>query len=232
MKCTRTLATVAFAALASPAPTSAQPAPPPRTITVTATGEVRATPDVAHVSAGVVTEAQAAQEALAANTKLMSKVIAAIKASGVQASDIQTSNLDVSPRYSSPRDGGEAKLTGYSVRNQVRFTYRTLTTLGDALDKIVAAGANQMHGISFDVTNPDALLDDARKAAIAKATARAELYAKAANATLGDVLTIDETPQASHGPYPRQRGMMASAVPIESGTETLGVNVTVTFALK
>lgn len=232
MKRTRTLATVAFAALATPATTSAQPAPPQRTITVTATGEVRATPDVAHVSAGVVTEAPAAQDALGANGKLMTKVIASIKASGVQASDIQTSNLDISPRYSAPRDGAEPRLTGYSVRNQVRFTYRTLATLGDALDKLVAAGANQMHGISFEVTNADALLDDARKAAVAKATARAQLYAKAANATLGDVLTIDETPQASHGPYPRQRGMMASAVPVESGAETLAVNVTVTFALK
>jgi uncharacterized protein YggE len=114
----------------------------------------------------------------------------------------------------------------------VRFRYGDIEGLGAVLDKLVSAGANQMHGISFEVSNPEELLDSARKKAMAVAFQRAGLYAKAARAELGDVLSIEEAVSGGPGPYVRTRAASSMAVPIEAGSQMLSVTATVTFALK
>ena len=221
-----------FAANTAPAQTAAGPASNARTIRISATGEVTAIPDIARISAGVVTEAPAAKDALAANSATTAKVIAALKSAGIAAKDIQTSSITVSPRYSSYRASKPQTLIGFRVLNQVRFTHHKITALGDVLDKLVQSGANQISGISFAVSDAEKLLDAARKNAMEKAFRRAELYASAARAKLGDVLQINENVRAQPSPYPRVRSSASAApVPVEVGSQTLSVSVNVTFAL-
>ena len=90
-------------------------------------------------------------------------------------------------------DNGQApKLVGYDVSNNVTVTVRKVDNLGALLDKLVQAGSNQINGISFDVSKPEAALDEARKLATADATRKAKLYAEAMGVELGNVMSISE----------------------------------------
>ena len=60
------------------------------------------------------------------------------------------------------------------------------------IDALVGAGANEIGGINFMVTQASKALDEARAKAIADARRKAEIYAKAAGVTLGEPISITE----------------------------------------
>jgi len=205
---------------------------PRRSITVTASGSVSAEPDRARITTGVSADGTTAQDALSANSGAMKKVIDELKASGIDAKDIQTASFRVEPRYTRPIEGQAPKIDGYSVTNEVQIVVHDLDKLGDILDRLVTAGANQTAGLNFEVSKAETLLDEARKEAVANARRRAELYAAAAGAEVGEVLTITEG-GGMEPPRPVfSRAMKAQSAPIERGTETLEASVTITWKLK
>jgi len=204
-----------------------------RTVSVSASGSVAAEPDIAHIQAGVATEAETARDAIARNNAVMAKLIEGLKAAGIAARDIQTTMLHVEPRYSQPKDGRPGTISGYRVINQVRLTVREVKRLGDILDQAIALGANQINSIGFDIASAETLKDEARKQAMANAKRRAELYASAAGVQLGQVLRISESVQeAVSRSMGREQAMAPSSVPIEAGARTLTVAVHVTYALR
>jgi uncharacterized protein YggE len=202
-----------------------------RTVSVSATGSVIAEPDVAKISAGVVTEADSAKDAMSRNSVVMTKLIDGLKTVGIQPKDIQTTTINVEPRYTQPKDGRVATINGYRVVNQVRLTVHDVKRLGDVLDQAIALGANQINHIAFDIANPEMLKDEARKQAMENARRRGELYARAAGGQLGPVLRISESVGEPH-PMPGGRMAMKASVPIEAGTRSLEVEVHVTYALR
>lgn len=202
-----------------------------RMVTVSATGKVAAEPDIAYISAGVTAEAGTAKEAITRNSATMSKLIAGLKEAGIAAKDIQTATFSVEPRYAQSKDGTPSSISGYRVTNQVRLAVREVKRLGDLLDQAIALGANRIEQISFDVASPERLLDDARRQAMENARLRGELYAKAASAQLGPVLRITEG-GSDHGPMPTGRAATFKAVPIETGSTSIEVDVTVVYALR
>lgn len=203
-------------------------------ITVSGSGRVQAAPDVANVSAGVVTEAAQAADAVRANAAAMQKVIAALDAAGIERKLVQTSRFDVSPVYSdapSVRPGRMPAIVGYRVANQVAVEVRGVDRVGGVIDALVAAGANELGGVSFGVAEPAPLLDEARKQAITDARRRAEIYAKQAGVALGRVLRIEESGGAP-GPVPVAFRMeAAAATPVAPGQVDLEANVSVTWSL-
>jgi uncharacterized protein YggE len=226
----------AMAVLAAGLALSAAPAMAdnPRTLSVTGEGEMRGVPNQAQISAGVVTNAKTAGEALAANSKAMGAVFATLKKFGIPDKSMQTSGFSVSPQYPPDRDGSDgAKIVGYQVSNDVFVTVDDLHKLGPALDALVASGANNIGGISFTIRDPKPLMAQARAAAVQDAIARAQTYAKAAGQQLGAILSIQE----SSSDYPRpmaMAGMMraAASVPVAAGEQSITANVSVTWALR
>lgn len=214
-------------------PASAQVGLPERTVTVSATGTVAAAPDIAHISTGVASEARTAREAMELNTKAMRALLDGLKALGLEGKDIQTMSFAVEPQHQHYKDGKPPTVVGYRVVNQVRIVQRDIGRLGETLDKAISLGANQMGGISFEVSNAETLRDDARRRAMENALRRAQLYASAVGGSVGRALTISEG-GGTPGPRPLASGRMAmaSAVPIEAGEETLSVSVNVTWELK
>jgi uncharacterized protein YggE len=211
----------------------AQERRPERSVSVSATGSVGAEPDVAHISTGVVSEADTAREALSRNSATMKKLIDGLKGQSIAAKDIQTTSINVEPRYQQFKDGRPAVIAGYRVVNQVRIIARNLSKLGEVLDQAVTLGANQMGGIQFEVSNAETLKDEARKRAMENALRRAKLFAAGAGAEVGEVLSISEDVQfIGPRPVPMTRAMAAEAVPIERGTQMLEARVNVTWALK
>ena len=208
--------------------------PQKRTISLSGTGTVKLAPDIVSISTGVESDAAIAKDALAKNTASMTRVIEELKQSGIEPKDIQTTNFSVEPRYDDRDDGKPAKLVGYHVTNSVFITLRDISKLGEVLDKIVGFGANSIGGIAFGVADREGVENEARKLAMADAIAKAKLYADAASAELGPVVTISE--QGGYQPYFEKRAAapMASAapVPIEAGTESVSMQVSVTWELK
>ena len=220
--------------LAPPPAAAAEDKPMERTITVSASGSVTAEPDQARINTGVVSEASTAIEALNKNTDAMKKVVAELKAKGVDAKDIQTSSFNVEPVVVYTKEGAPPKVTGYRVNNEVAVMVRDLAKLGSVLDQLVSVGANQVHGLSFDVSKAETLKDEARKEAMANALRRAKLLAAAGGAEVGEIVQIAEDVTFG-GPQPvtfSKRAMAAEAVPIERGSQQLESRVTVTWRLK
>ncbi len=198
----------------------------PRSVTVTGNGVATARPDIAHLTAGVVTQDTSAGAALTANNSAMERVLAAVRALGVRAEDIRTVGLRVTPQYREVK-GKRPEISGYEVENRVSVTMRDVSLVGRALDRIVAEGANTIGGIAFEVGDPARVLDQARERAVADARRAAEAMARTAGVKLGQVLRIAEAQQ----PVPPLRAM-AAAVPVEPGEEQIRVSVTVTFAIE
>jgi uncharacterized protein len=232
-----TFTAAAIAALfAAATPALSEDQKMPRLISLSGHGEVRRAPDTAFVITGVLSQGATAAEALAANTKSMNALFAALKEAGIADKDVQTSNFAVMPRYNF-QEGKAPELVGYDVSNTVTVTTRKIGDLGALLDKVVQAGSNQINGIGFEVSEPAAALDEARKLATADATRKAKIYAEAMGVSLGPVMSISEGGNVPP-PMPMARGkvMMADAaaapVPVAAGEQTLSVDVNITWEIR
>lgn len=197
-------------------------------VTVTGEATVAIAPDAAVIRIGVNSQGKTAREASDANAKQMTAVLAAIKDSGVADRDVQTSRLSLQPQYD-PNKNGTARLLGFQVTNRLTVKIHDIDKLPSLLDRAIAAGANEMSGIEFVVSEQSKLLDQARDDAIADGHRKAELYAKAAGARIGQVLSIVE--EGSSAPPRPMQAMRAAGVPIAPGEQTLRASVSLTYAL-
>jgi len=217
-------------------PTLAGDQPMPRILSLAGHGEVRMAPDMAVVTIGVMSQATTADQAVAANTASMQTIFAALKAAAIDAKDIQTSNFTVQPRYQYNNEGKPPRLDGYDVSNTVTVIVRKLDSLGGVLDRAVTAGSNQINGIQFQVSKPDAALDEARKLAVADARRKAEVYAAASGVTLGAIQSLSEG-AGYEPPVPlvrakAMRAEMQADVPIAQGEQALAVDVNIVWDIK
>ncbi len=205
---------------------------PPAMISVTGEATVSVPPDQAQIDAGVATEAKTAREASDTNNAAMGKVLLALKGAGIEEKDYQTSRLSLQPESAPNRSSGPAAIVGYRASNRVTIRLRDVTKVASVIDTLVGAGANDIGGINFTVSQASKLLDDAREQAIADARRKAEIYAKAAGVTLGAPLSISEGSTPVPIPYRRMAAGMAAATPVAQGEETLQVTVAVSWAIK
>jgi len=204
-------------------------------LNISAQAEARRVPDVATLSAGVVTQAADGNTAMRENAVQMDKVMAAIKAAGIAERDIQTSGINLSPQYRYA-DNEAPKITGYQASNTVSLKVRDITRLGKVLDSLAAQGANQINGPSFEIDQPEPVYDEARLAALKKAQARAETYAKSLGLRVRRIVSISE---GSSGGFRPPMPMMAMAragkaemdTAVAPGETTLSVSLDVVFEL-
>jgi len=222
------LAVAALLATPAQAQTTAPPA-----ISVTGQATVSVPPDQAQIDGGVANDARTAREASEANNAAMGKVLLALKGAGIDEKDYQTSRLSLQPQYATKRsDASSSPIVGYRASNRVTIRVRDVTKVASTIDLLVGAGANEIGGINFMVSQASKLLDDAREKAIADARRKADIYAKAAGVTLGGPLSISE--EGSSAPVYRGKmaAPMAAGAQVAQGEETLSVTVGVSWAIK
>lgn len=209
-------------------------------LTVSAEGKSTRTPDLAVFSAGVTTEGKTAGEAMSANATAMTRVIAALKKAGVADKDIQTSSINLNPVYGQPVMGpngqvvNEPRIVGYQAVNMVTVRARDIKNFGKVLDALVASGANQISGPSFQMSDPSAAQDEARISAMKAARARADLYARAAGLRVVRIVSISEggysPPQPKYAMM-EARSADAASTPVQAGEVEAQISVTVQFEL-
>jgi uncharacterized protein YggE len=221
---------------------AAQPiAPRPHVLTVSGQGEVRAVPDEAQLSAGVTTQAKTAAEALAANSTAMTEVFKALRKRDIPEKSISTSNFSITPQHPAYRqdmpDQDRQKIIGYQVSTQVTVVLDDTSKVGATLDALVASGANQASGVSFNIRDPKPLMAQARQEAVKDAMAKAQTLAKAAGVSLGPILSIGEG--GGMGPQPMyERALKVSAMaaapptPMAAGEQTVTANVSITWEIQ
>lgn len=161
------------------------------TLSLSAIGDVKTSPDRANLNLGVSVEAPTAAEAMRQNATQMTAVIAALKARGVQDRSLRTQGLNLQAQYVYNQNQ-PPRLTGYHATNMVSVTLDEMDKVGALLDAAVTAGANQVNGVSFSLRNADAAEDQARAEAIKALKAKAELYAQANGLRVARLVRMSE----------------------------------------
>ena len=202
-------------------------------ITVNGTGRVFLTPNVSYVTIGVKSQAEEVSTALSENNNKSEKVSQALIDLGIEVKDIQTTAFNVYPQdiYSNT---GERTGQVYVVENSVFVTIRDLAKLGETLDTVVKAGANNIYGIQFDVRDKQAAVTQARKQAVESAKAQAQELADAAGVKLGKLQIIS----SYYNNYPQPvyeakamggMAMDSASTPIAAGQLVISVDVSLTY---
>lgn len=232
------------------------PAPPPirfepvePTLTVNGRGEVSVTPDRAVVRLGAVVQAPNAAEAQSQVNGIVTKAIEGIRALGIAEERIGTQTLDLSPVYEMPPphpvQGGEGeppesrepRIVAYRASNTIRVEVDDLTKVGPVIDAGVAAGANNVEGISFELQDDAAARRDALAKAVEEARAKARIMAAALEVEIAGVL---EATEGGVDLYPVQYDLgrrafagaeMAMATPVQPGQVRVEASVTIRYRI-
>ncbi|MEO7814975.1 MAG: SIMPL domain-containing protein [Sphingomicrobium sp.] len=230
----------ATAAMASPTALAAQSVAVVQPIAgtrldISATGTVSRVPDLAIISAGVVTKSTTATGAISDNAARMERVRAALRRAGIADKDIQTSSISLNPDYRYENNQPPV-LTGYQASNNVSVKFRDIRNSGKILDALVAEGANQINGPSLTIDKPESAYDEARVKAIAAGRARAELYARALGMRVVKLVSVSEGGGNYQRP-PMPMAMMAKAersadTSIDPGSQDLEVSLAMSFELQ
>ncbi len=203
-----------------------------RNITVSGSGRVEAKPDIAHVNLGVSETAETAEAAVDAMAAAMKAVLARLGEAGIAPADIRTGQLSLDRDYARMRED-RPEPEGFVATTMVEVRVTDLDALGSVLDAVVGEGANRLSGVQFELSQPEDAMAEARRAAVADARAKAELYAEASGVTLGKLLSLNES-GGMGGPQPMMEMRMAadSGIPVPPGQVTLEASVTVVYAIE
>ncbi|HEX7875643.1 MAG TPA: SIMPL domain-containing protein [Sphingobium sp.] len=241
MKSALALMTLAGAALPAVAiaqtnVTIAETAP---VVTVNVTETVEAVPDEVAVGTGVQTRAPTAAQAMRDNAAKMEKLIGALTKAGVAKKDIQTVGISLSAQYDYSNQDGQPstpRFIGYEAANQLNITLHDVRKVGTLLDTLVEAGATNVSGPSFSISDPAPMLQQARAAALKSAKAQADFYAQAAGYRSTRLISIAESNSGGNPPIPvaaaRFKADAAQATPVEPGQIGSSINLTVQYALE
>ncbi len=214
------------------------------TITVSDKAEIYAKPDLALVTASVVSEAKTVNEAMANNTKKMNAVIDFIKSQGVDAKDLKTTNFSIYPRYEwqreticviSPCPSEKRVLVGYEINQSLQIKIRDMAKIGDIIQGATGAGANEIGGLQFTIDKEDELRNQARDEAIEKAKAKAKKLASKLGVKLVRISNFTEG-GASPVPYlfnesALGKGGGEETPQIETGENKIEIAVTITYEI-
>ena len=196
-------------------------------ITVVGTGSVKSVPDVSEWSFGVHSEAETAEAALRASSVETRRLLDALKGAGVARDDLRTQQISLWPDM---RERGD--VVGYTASNSVQATVRGMAKAGAIVDAAVAAGANEVWGPSFRVSDARDQFEEAAAAAYDDARRKAESLAEKAGVSLGRPVAITETSGGNvYGIDSGSAELARADAPIEPGKQDSQVALTVTFAI-
>ena len=207
------------------------------TVSFTGEGKVTAKPDIATISASILTQAVDSKTAQDSNSVKSNAVDSFLKKQDIDEKDIKTSGYNVTPQYKYPPYGGQATITGYQVTQSYEIKVRDLDKISTILSGLVSAGANQVNNLGLQIENPDEIQAQARQIAIDNAKKKAGELEDQVGITLGKIVNFTE---GSGGyPVPMYYDLKASSIggggsepTISIGENDVIVSVTITYQIK
>ena len=224
-----TISTLLFGGIIA-APTNA--APQSRTITVSATGSVKVTPDAVRVNATVTKVANSNALALSEVDSSAAAVRKALLANGISTKDIKTQSLTVYPEYNYTQEKGSV-LIGYRGSQSFEIVVRNTQNAGTVVDAIVAAGSDnlQLNGVTPFVIDSTKALASAQSVAVKNAKAKATSYAKLLGVKLGKInYLIENSSPIYSGPLMAMDKASGSTV-VDLGQQEVTISITVSWNL-
>jgi uncharacterized protein YggE len=206
-----------------------------RAITVPGEGSVQVAPDVVTVNLGVQTRNSNVQQAVNENNRIAAAIMEAARAIGVADADMQTAYFSVYPQTGYDPFGVPNQETTYLVDNNLAVRLRDVTRLSELLQDAVDAGATNIYGVSFVISDTAAAEEEARAEAMADALSRAAQIAVDAGLTLGEPITISTgmtLPQPIFYAPAYGVGGGGEGPPVSAGMNTVTVHVTVSYAVR
>lgn len=238
---TALLGTGALLSAAAPAVNAQTPIPAEeiRTISVSGTGRVTASPDTADVYFGVESrneDLSVAQDEVSGITETLTSTLTD---NGIAEDDIETASYDIRPVNEYDDDGNFEQVDHYQVTLTLKATVRDIEQVGILLDEGVTAGATYVGSISFYVYDPAPYMSQAREAAVNDARTKADDYARLSGALITGVFSLQETsaPAPVAQEYAMERTDMAAdmeesrPVPVSPGTTEVVVMVDVVYSI-
>lgn len=214
---------------------AAQPGPSsePPSITISSEGTASAQPDEAAIIVGVQITRPTAADALAEANRVTEAVLSKLDSLGIPRANVQTSGVSLFPVQEGPaRPGGEPAISGYRAVNQLSVLINDLGRVGQVLDGVVAAGANQVMGVRFGIKDDTGLRNQATQEAMRLARPRADAVAAGLGLKTDAVLAIREEGAFVPVALPAAEALgKGGGVPIEPGQLTARVRYQVVFAL-
>ena len=188
------------------------------TVTVTATGSINVTPDMALVTMGIVTEESTAAEAQLKSDETVNHVTEKLKELGVEEKSIQTTGYYMNQQY----DYNSNTVTGYRVDVSLTVKDRKVDEVGEVISACTAAGANQFHGITMSSSEYDSAYEQALKDAVHESESKARILAEAAGKQIAGVASITEGYQDTSARY-RSTNMYVEAAAEEAASADMAV---------
>ncbi len=203
-------------------------------ITLTATGDAVAVPDVARINVGLLQEGDTVEAATAEGNKKMTEIVNALNEQGVEEQDLKTTNYSLSPRYN--YDVQPYKIEKYQLEQSVDVTIHDFEKLSTIVETATNAGANTVSSPRFEMNDPEDVKSQARQKALEKVKQRVDDLADATGVRIGDMVNFtEEEPSATTpSPYYDYSKMLgaAEAPTIQAGSQTVEVKVSVTYAIR
>ena len=209
------------------------------TVSFSGEGKVTATPDIAVISASILTQGKDSKAAQDSNSVKSKAVADFLKKEGIDDKDVKTSNYNINPQYVYPPNGGQPSISGYQVSESYEIKVRDLTKVSAVLDGLVSAGANQVNNLGLQIENPDELQTQARQMAIDNAKKKADELEKQVGISLGRIVNFSENSAGSPIPMYYDLKSQASgmggggpAPEISNGQNDITVDVTITYQIR
>jgi uncharacterized protein len=194
---------------------------------------VKAMPDLVRIRFKVVRLEQQPSASFAVVTETVHAVRQVLREHGVPDAAVERSRLDLKSAWSAY--GADRKFLGYQCQASFAVESGNLDDVQQLLVDVVAAGANEIEAVDFDVAAKADMRADARRNAVAAARRKAELYADAAGVRLGAVLHIDDV-DPEHVGFERYRGHgtggVAAAEDLAPGHVVVSAAAIVGFAIR
>ena len=202
------------------------------TVSVSATGTVKVMPDIAYITAGIVTQNADAAQAQSDNSAAMNALFDAMKATGLTEDDIDTTGYTVYPMYDYSEDG-KGEIYAYEVTNTVRIAVRDLDRVGEIIDISGQSGANTNYAIEFTLEDQEAHYNDALTKAMEEAKAKADTIAAAGGFAISRVTGVTEGGY-SYSPvyeYAQAAADESRTTPVSAGEMEVSATVTVVYEI-
>ena len=221
--------------------------PQPTRIVVNAMGSASRAPEQAVVSLAIETAGRSARDAADQNAQVMDRIVAALRRLEIPEDRIRTTAYNMYPEYRH-YDGRDPEMAqrqpeiiGYRVMNQVSVTVDGASRAGAVIDAALAAGANRVDGLYFQLreNEADAVRAEALREAMTRARAEASLLAEAADLQLGAPMEISTSygympPPMPMPMYDRAMAQMAPAAPtpVQPGTVEMQASVNIVYSAR
>ncbi|MFA6841047.1 MAG: SIMPL domain-containing protein [Sphaerochaetaceae bacterium] len=171
-----------------------------RTVSVSGTGVVKVTPDIATFTVGISESAPTTAEAQQMVNKKMTMILSLLRESGIEDKDMATNYLTLRPEYT--WTDGKQQLVGQRASQQVAVTLRGLDKdskkLSGLVDKLGVVTGIEFSSVQFDRQDKSQAYEEARELAVLKALEKAEIYSRTSGMTLARPLSISEQNDVSY----------------------------------